>query len=44
MIYNVYDHNFVPIGTIRADSAHDAFIAAKKRWPFVVGIMVEPVA
>lgn len=39
--YIVYNMYFTPIGKVEANSAEEAFSAAKKKWPFVWGLMVE---
>jgi hypothetical protein len=41
MTYNVYNHEFRQIGTVVAASDEAAFSTAKKKWPFVFGLMVE---
>lgn len=42
MNYDVYDNDFKKIGMVQADSANDALIAAKKRFPLVPAPMVQP--
>lgn len=41
--YQVCDYNFNVVGTVQAENADDALRAAKQRWRFLIGLMVEEV-
>lgn len=41
--YQVCDCNFNIIGTVQAGNADDALRAAKQRWRFLIGLMVEEI-
>jgi len=40
--YEVCNYNFEFIGTVDALTPEAALAAAKKKWPFTIGLMVEP--
>lgn len=42
MTYDVFNNDFQKVGVVQADSAEDALIAAKKRFPLVPAPMVQP--
>lgn len=41
--YQVCDYNFNIVGTVQAENAEDALRAAKQRWRFLIGLMVEEI-